>query len=161
MSDTTDATNEAAMQTLAQRVWVRLEGVAGRLKDIVAKMNTPEPGTPVAREAAIGTDNSVRGSDSAHVNNQRIVINGGSASIFAIVLSVAVLVIALIALERAGSSRDLAEARYADIIARDEAMSNQARLAERNATVAVERTHDLMARVGRLESKAGIYSTDH
>jgi hypothetical protein len=164
MTDTTDATNEAAAQTLAQRAWFRLEGVIERLQDFVAQMNTPrpvEPGTRIARERSIGTDNSVHGSDSAHVSTQSLVITDKGVSLLALALAVAVMVIALVALERTGSSRDLAEARYADLVARNAATEQMAKLAERNATVAVERSHDLMARTGRLEAKAGIYSTDH
>jgi hypothetical protein len=70
----TDATNQAAVQTLLSRAWVRLEGVIERLQDFVAKMNTPppaEPGTHVAREPSTGTDRSVRASERANMNIAR------------------------------------------------------------------------------------------
>jgi hypothetical protein len=108
-------------------------------------------------------DESVKGSDSAHININRILlqIQEKALPLIALCVSLTALVIALIALERSGSGRDLSEARYVDLVARNEATQDKAKLAERNATVAVERSHDLMARTGRLEANAGLYSTDH
>lgn len=106
-------------------------------------------------------DESITAHPNSHVSAPRIVFTDRGVSIVALCVSLAALVIALVALDRSSSSRDLAEARYADLVARNEATSEKAKLAERNSTVAVERSHDLMARTGRLESKAGLYSTDH
>jgi hypothetical protein len=123
-------------------------------------VNEPEE-TGHAHAQSRDRDESITAHPGSHVSAPRIVITDKAISLLALFLAVAVLVIALIALERSGSNRDLAEARYADLVARNEATSEKAKLAERNSTVAVERSHDLMARTGRLEAKAGLYSTDH
>jgi hypothetical protein len=86
---------------------------------------------------------------------------GKTIAIISLFLVIAALVVAMVALVRADAGQELAEARYADLVARNATAVEVARVAERDATVAVERSHDLMARVGRLEAKAGIYSTDH
>jgi len=98
VADTTDATNEAAVQTLLSRVWVRLEGVLERLQDFVSKMNTPEPGTQVAREAVQGTDNSVRGSERANVNYNRIDIGDRTWSVIALALGSLAIGLAILAI---------------------------------------------------------------
>jgi hypothetical protein len=121
-----------------------------------------KPGAGAVRvDSPRSSDDSVRGSDSAHININRILLSEKALPVIALCVSLVALVIALIALERSGSGRDLSEARYVDLVARNEATQDKAKLAERNATVAVERSHDLMARTGRIEAKVGLYSTDH
>lgn len=98
MAETTDADNDAAVQTLLQRAWFRLEGVIERLQEAVRKMNTPESGTQVAREAVQGTDNSVRGSDNAHVNNVKIDIGDRTWSVIAAMLGCLAIGLAILAI---------------------------------------------------------------
>lgn len=101
----------------------------------------------------------------AHPHSNQLInkfnFSQGTLSVIALCVALVALVIALVALERSGSGRDLSEARYVDLVARNEATQDKAKLAERNSTVAVERSHDLMARTGRIEAKVGLYSTDH
>ena len=112
-----------------------------------------------------------RSTDASVRDNAAPVARGGDAKVIdaggkwfalvALVIAILALIFAVMAKDEAQANMRLSEARYADLVARNDATSDKARIAERDARVAVERSHDLMARVGRLEAKAGIYSTDH
>lgn len=96
----TDAANEAAAQTLAQRVWFRLEGVAERLKDIVAKMNTVEPnvGIPVARKVINCPDETMTASENGHIQSVKFAISKDARDlIIATVMAASLLTIVILA----------------------------------------------------------------
>jgi hypothetical protein len=151
MSETTDTSNDAAAQTLAQRAWFKLEGVIERLQDFVTKMNTPspaEPGMPVAREPAIGTDNSVRSTGRANLSNIKIEIGDRTLSILAMILATLVLgaLVMLVfqlsslidAKIQAGSAKAEAEAHVARVDARyalAEVENMRTQLAARGITI--------------------------
>jgi len=140
MADTTDATNEAAAQTLLQRAWFRLEGVVQRLQDFVGKMNTPETGTQVAREAVQGTDNSVNGSESAHVNINRIVVK-----VDANALAIIALLVAVVAIVMVFSQSQIVDAKVIAGAAKAEATAQAANTNARVAVDEIERIRTALA----------------
>lgn len=96
----TDTTNDGAIQSLLKRatqLWWRceaaLERIERRVQTIMANAQE-HTGTGIARTDNNCTDNSVSGSETAHVNNNRIDIkvDANALAIISLVLSVAAVV---------------------------------------------------------------------
>jgi hypothetical protein len=135
MTDTTDSANSGEAQSLlskATHLWWRCEAAIEKIEgQIKAIMATPEnAGTGRANETSHCTDDSVRGSESAHVNNNRI-----SIRIDANALAIIALIVAVVAIVMVLSQPQIVEAKIQAGAARAEAT---ARAADTNARVAVD-----------------------
>lgn len=95
----TDSINASAMQELTKRatqLWWRCEAAIERIERWVKTImsSVPETGRGAAR---VGTDESVRGSETAHVNNNRIDIkvDANALAIIALIVAAVALVYAV------------------------------------------------------------------
>lgn len=95
---------------------------------------------PVHAHPQSSDSDSSQKAERGGTNSRAEVNDHGSKQVgyIALCLGVAALVVSLISLDRTSSTKELNESRYADLVARNQALTDSVRLAEREAKLARE-----------------------
>jgi len=143
--DTTDSTNDNAMQVLlnkATQLWWRCEAAIEKIEQRIRTLmeHTEKPGTLVAPGDSNCTDDSVSGSESAHVNINRIVVKVDANALAIIALLVAVVAIVLVF-----TQQQIVNAKIVAGAAKAEATAQAANTNARVAVDEIERMRTALA----------------
>lgn len=144
----TDSANESAIEKLlskATHLWWRAEAAIEQIEQRVKHIMASDPGTGFARGNSRCTDQSVRGSESAHVNVNTVSIPDRTLAIVAIIF--ASLALGAVVMQSINSPQIL-DAKIQAGIAKSEAEAAAARVNARVALDEVERMRTQLAAKG-------------